>query len=443
LPPTPSGDTCVYIYFDKAANGRTLNPGEYIGDDEFLEYGLTLSATGGFGELPRLFDTTNPGTREYGDPDLGAPNERCPGGGPGKGEGGEPDGAGPNCSPQGNALIIQEPNDRLDIPDDNVNGGEIAFWFEPKADYVYSIGILDVDDPVKITVYYMDEYGKLLTKIIDVEILGDNSYQVVSIETANVKEIVVQMRRSSAITYLHFCPGKEDIPTVAPPTGPRPTKAFPTYIAPPYPQPTKGGSCSLVTVGFDTAANGEPIVRGQYVQNEWADYGMVLSSKYGYGELPRIFDSANPGTVEAGDPDLGSPNTKCPGGGPGIGIGGEPGAPGKNCDPLYNVLIVQEKNSRMDVPDDNASGGIIIFDFTKSGGTYVKEIQILDIDYAGAHIMIGWYVTENYLKRSTIDVEELGDNSLQTIPIEQDNVAWVKVKLLESGAVPSITFCRI
>ena len=70
---------------------------------------------------------------------------------------------------------------------------------------------------------------------------------------------------------------------------------------------------------------------------------MVLASRKGFGMKPRIFDTSNPGTVEAGDPDLGSPNEKCNGGGPGVGLGREPGSTGENCKPLEYALIVQKK----------------------------------------------------------------------------------------------------
>lgn len=199
----------------------------------------------------------------------------------------------------------------------------------------------------------------------------------------------------------------------------------------------------MTTVGFEKDAFGNDLTRGKYVMDEWKPYGMVVKSKGGYGKSPRLFDCANPGTVEAGDPDLGSPNETCePNGGPGVGVGGERGAPGENCVPLGYALIVQERNNRMEVPDDNARGGVIIFEFTKSGGTYVKEIKILDIDYRGAIVMVGYYQSGNRLRKKKIVVADLGDNSVQTITIEKDSVAWVEVKLLESGAVPSITFCR-
>jgi len=202
------------------------------------------------------------------------------------------------------------------------------------------------------------------------------------------------------------------------------------------------GACDLVTVDFAKAANGTSLVRGQYVKNEWKPYGLVLASKKGYGKLPRLFDTANPGTVESGDPDLGSPNEKCTNKGLGVGSGGEPGAPGENCSPLGYALIVQEKNDNMSVPDDNAKGGILFFKLTKQRGTYVKDIQLLDIAHNGSMVVMAYHEADEGLKRKKKNVENLGSNSVQTIDIDQGKVKWMKVKLIHSGAVPSITFCR-
>lgn len=125
-----------------------------------------MTASGGLNTLPRLFDTANPGGEGgFGDPDLGAPNERCQGGGPGIGEGGEPDGAGPNCSPLGNVLIVQENNKKPWIPDDNGDGGKIVMNFEPKAESVSTIGLLDVDYRTTLYIRYMDDGGVMRTKV--------------------------------------------------------------------------------------------------------------------------------------------------------------------------------------------------------------------------------------------------------------------------------------
>jgi hypothetical protein len=62
---------------------------------------------------------------------------------------------------------------------------------------------------------------------------------------------------------------------------------------------------------------------------------------------------------------------------PGTGVGGGPNKPGANCDPLGSVLIIQEPDSHC--PDDNADGGIIVFDFFITA-SYVYDIGLLDID---------------------------------------------------------------
>lgn len=175
-------------------------------ENEYAEFGLTLSATGGFGSLPRTFDTANPGTMEFGDPDLGAPNEKCTPPGPGVGIGGEPGLPGENCEPLGNVLIIQEKNSDPSIPDDNVNGGMIIFdWEDTPAALVESVALLDIDYETKIIIIYMTPNGNMSQKTINVPLLGDNSYQVVEIDTPNVKQMIIDAERSLGVASLKFC----------------------------------------------------------------------------------------------------------------------------------------------------------------------------------------------------------------------------------------------
>jgi len=426
LPIAPPPNTCIekVVDFSEDSDGNALPPGAYI-EDEYAAFGLTLSASGGLGTLPRLFDTANPGGKDgFGDPDLGAPNERCNGGGPGWGEGGEPDGAGPNCNPLGNVLIIQEPNGKPQIPDDNVDGGTIEFNFEPKAERVNSIGLLDVDYKTTLYVEWMNELGEMKTTVISVPELGDNSYQLVAINKPGVKKIILELERSAAVTSLSFC-----YPVTAP------TKA------PPTPSPPVPG-CALTTVDFGEDANGNPLDAGDYVRNEWSGFGMVLSASGGFGSRPRLFDTANPGGKDGyGDFDLGAPNEACSGGGPGWGAGGVPGKPGENCEKQGLALIVQEVNDNMDIPDDNVDGGIIIMDFIgQPNGQYVKELGILDVDYE-VNIIIDYVTSNGSIATRTIPVPLLGDNSFQVVEIDQDNVKWLKVDMTRSGAVTYIVFC--
>jgi hypothetical protein len=152
-----------------------------------------------------------------------------------------------------------------------------------------------------------------------------------------------------------------------------------------------------------------------------------------------LFDTANPGSEKnGGDPDLGAPNKNCSPPGPGKGLGGEPGALGENCNPLGNVLIIQEPG--VDVPDDNRNGGIITLDFPLEGGQYVDEIGLLDIDYAMIVVVV--YEDENgTIEEDTLDVPLLGNNSKQVLDINQERVRWIKVMFGRSGAVTHIKFC--
>lgn len=107
--------TCnpVPINFDYSANGVPLQGGTYV-SDQWAALGMSLSTTGGLANenRPRLFNTSDVGN----DPDLGAPNKWCTPPGPGKGSGGEPGGAGPNCDPLGNVLIVQTSDKTITIP---------------------------------------------------------------------------------------------------------------------------------------------------------------------------------------------------------------------------------------------------------------------------------------------------------------------------------------
>ena len=431
--------------------------GAYV-QNEWIEYGFTLSAEGGVGTLPRVFDTANPGgetPEACGDSDLGAPNKACPGGGPGRGIGGIPGQPGENCEPLGNALIVQEPGESC--PDDNVNGGIINIVFPAtNGQYVYELGLLDIDYEAVVEVGYETLTG-FKQRNIPVPLLGDNSYQVLAINQANVKWIKVKIERSGAITSIKLCPEESVTP---PPSGTQPTTsplvptARPPSLRPPsVSPPTSGttptkpgsaptpapGNCNLVTVGFDKDANGVAVTKGQYVQDEWLPYGMTLFAEGGVGSVPRIFDTASPGTSKEGDLDLGAPNKACPGGGPGHGEGGEPGQPGMNCSPKGNALIIQEPGTS--VPDDNVDGGIITLDYPFPNGTYVKNIGLLDVDY-GANIVVV-YETASGSKEYTIAVPLLGDNAAQTVEIDQANVKWIKVVLERSGGVTDVTFCSL
>ena len=199
---------------------------------EWDAYGLVLSAAGGRGSRPRLFDTAFVGN----DPDLGSPNEKCTPSGPGEGEGGEPGSEGENCKFLGNVLIIQTSDESITIPDDNVDGGSILFEFKSPVLFE-SLSLLDMDYASYITILTETDAGEMNElPPIDVELLGDNSFQTVDINVENVKQVIVSFTRSGAVTDIAFCyPSTE--PTPVPPTPASATPAPPSTNAPPTPVP--------------------------------------------------------------------------------------------------------------------------------------------------------------------------------------------------------------
>jgi hypothetical protein len=109
--------------------GSDFRDSRYV-SDQWISFGTTaLSSSGGLASTnyPCLFNTSSVGN----DPGLGSPNEYCTPSGPGKSLEGGPLGAGPNCDPMGNALIIQNSDESITIPDDSVDGGSILFDFSP------------------------------------------------------------------------------------------------------------------------------------------------------------------------------------------------------------------------------------------------------------------------------------------------------------------------
>jgi hypothetical protein len=175
-----------------------------VQNEWFDVYGIKLSASGGLGDIPRIFDTNRIGTRKYGDPDLGAPNEMC--GGPGIGRGGEPGQPGANCVPLGNVIIIQEDNDDPTIPDDQLDGGTITFDFTTKFPYIYEIGVMDIEEGTHSFITVVHDVGtKQETTQIDIFGLGDNAVQTVLINIANVSKLTLNLDTSGAITHLAAC----------------------------------------------------------------------------------------------------------------------------------------------------------------------------------------------------------------------------------------------
>jgi hypothetical protein len=225
MPTMPSPIDTV-VDFSTTADNESIPNGAYV-ETEWAEYGLTLSAVGGFGTLPRIVDTSNPSDEAV---DLGSPNERCSFKGPGIGEGGEPDNLeGENCQSLGNVIVVQDKLGDFSIPNDNAGGGMIIFDFEPPASIVYELELLDIDAPTTITILYSSNEGEMLQETIVVPVLGANSFQKVPVNIDNVKMLAVNMiSGGGAVASISFA----YIPVADSPT-PGPVETDPPVTLPP------------------------------------------------------------------------------------------------------------------------------------------------------------------------------------------------------------------
>ena len=203
----------------------------------------------------------------------------------------------------------------------------------------------------------------------------------------------------------------------------------------PFASPTVD-TCLEVTVDFDSLPDGSSLESGEFIKKQYSAYGIIISASGGAEELPRLFDSS--AALPSDDLDLGSPNEKCEENpGPGVGIGGEPGEPGENCIPQGNVLIIQEDDE--EEPNDREGGGMIIFEFQPN--VEVFEIGLMDIEGNDSSITVSHLNPSDRERVREVEISGLGDNSVQSVPINRENVFQLKVNLAGSGAVTSLTIC--
>ena len=180
--------------------------------------------------VPNIFDSSNiKGKNARFDPDLGvnifyrmfnhfsekpisiltylsslfrqAPNKACPGGGPGRGKGGRPEAPYPNCSPQGNVMIIQNENMSPSVPNDSAYGGCLVFDFEQSVD-VSNLALLDIGTTVlAMCMVYLSRLSSLISPLsLHLQLFSDEP------NTANITVRCVTVYRSTLETgeMTHF-----------------------------------------------------------------------------------------------------------------------------------------------------------------------------------------------------------------------------------------------
>lgn len=200
-----------------------------------------------------------------------------------------------------------------------------------------------------------------------------------------------------------------------------------------------------VILDWQTDANGNPLLPGQVIDDEFhsaTGISITLKAQSDGSNARAVFPSHQPPT----DFDLGTPNETCPGGGPGIGEGGEVGEPGENCTPQNNILIIPtigdgDGDGFIDgVPDDDADGGLAIFLFSEP--VTVDYLEIIDQEdgetadiraYSAVSGDPGSLITE-------VSTMPLGDNSFQQIALAALGVRRLEVAYKGSGGLASLAY---
>ena len=193
---------------------------------------------------------------------------------------------------------------------------------------------------------------------------------------------------------------------------------------------TQPESVWLPSINFERSADGLSLERGEVITDQFAGLGIHVTTNDPTNHPAMIFDSSQP---TGGDNDLGSPSSAF--GGPGQGNGGQSGD-GVNDQSLNNILIISENNNPSN-PDDNASGGTLIFTFDQA--VMLDEISLLDIDAQEATIVL-FDINGNQIQST--EVNGKGNNSFQTVALDALGVARMEVVFTGSGAITDIVFCR-
>ena len=189
----------------------------------------------------------------------------------------------------------------------------------------------------------------------------------------------------------------------------------------------------LPSIDFDSDAIGNGLTRGETVIDQWAAWGVHVTTHDPVNHPAMIFDSAQP---TGGDRDLGSPNESF--GGPGIGSGGSSTSSFANSIAQNNVLIISEDNDASD-PDDNASGGTFVFTFDNA--VMLDEIRLLDIN-EGESAFVRLYDAAGNLVQSDSASGASGGNGFYVVDLSASGVARMEVQLTGSGAITDVIFCR-
>ncbi len=91
----------------------------------------------------------------------------------------------------------------------------------------------------------------------------------------------------------------------------------------------------------------------------------------------------------------------------------------------------------VDDPDDEAHGGTMFFEFDEP--TRIESIKLVDIQSSAESIISTFDDQDDLI--SEIEVDGLGNNSVQTITVQDDGVARLEIFMKHSGGVARVDTC--
>lgn len=374
--------------FDWAPGGVPLEAGTLVAD-QWASIGIRVSADNahpGHPDAAILYDSSDPGGA---DPDLTTP------------------GLGPrNDVPRGMLLVIAENlvdgdgDGRVDVPDDEAWGGTLVFDFaRPVVLCEATLIDVDVQQEPRMRCFH----GPTLVQDVLLSDLGDhadNNSIRLGFAADPITRLEIELDGSAGLAELWFVP------------------------------------CAEV-VGFDTTLTGIPTglrAGERLVQQFQGNLGFTV-----LGQNPRpsaegaaiLFDTAAP---TGGDNDLATP-----------------GYHPTNDRPLGLALILAENtldaggDGLVDVPDDEAWGGVLSLEFEYR--VVFRSVSVVDVD-ANESSYVELYRRHSdgdcalYDLVATLPLAALGDNSVQTVVADVPGVDRIDFVLGGSGAIADLSFCR-
>jgi hypothetical protein len=191
------------------------------------------------------------------------------------------------------------------------------------------------------------------------------------------------------------------------------------------------------TLDFSKDASGNTLAAGVAITDQFAGWGINLEVRNNNRKHPNaaiVFDSSNP---TGGDIDLGTPNEAH--NGPGKGEGGA-----SNDRALGNLLIIAENDTDadgdalIDAPDDEASGGDMVFRF--DGSTKIRNLVMVDLDKNETGAVLKFTKVDG--TAFEVPLVGTGDNCVARFAGEWSGVQLLTITFTGSGAIASMEFCQ-